>query len=88
MQTSTIDNAIKNFKNIFTQVLSNSEEALIVSDNGSVVIINKDDWESIQETLSLLKDKKSLRALLNGHKARDNNKKLKSKSVEKIFSDL
>ncbi|MEN8219457.1 MAG: hypothetical protein ABFS56_24510 [Pseudomonadota bacterium] len=47
------------------------DETLIVSDYGAVMMIDKEYWEEIQETLALLRDKKSLAALLEGHQLRD-----------------
>ena len=88
MQTVTINKAIKDFNVIFNNVINNSDEAVIISDVGSVVMIEKKEWESIQETMKLFKDKISLKSLLEGHKARDNNEKIDSKSFGKIFNDL
>lgn len=51
MQTLTISTAINDFNNIFNNVINNSDETFIVSDKGSVVIIDKNEWENIQETL-------------------------------------
>ena len=68
--------------------IKNVEEVVIVSDYGSVVVVDQNEWESIQETLRLLKDKRSLKALLESHKLRDENKKIKAKSVDEAFYDL
>ena len=70
MKTVTLNNAVTNLQNIITNTISNQEETIIVTDNGAVVMIDKQNWEGIIETLRLLKDKKSLKALLEGHQQR------------------
>jgi len=52
------------------------------------VIIEKNEWETIQETMKLFRDKISPKSLLDGHKTRDNNEKIDSKSIEEIFDVL
>lgn len=88
MKTVTLDTAVTNLQHIIADTLSNQEETIIVTNNGSVVMIDKQNWESIIETLRLLKDKKSLKALLEGHKQRLKKGKPKGKSVKKVFNDL
>jgi len=39
-----------------------------------------------QEILGLLADKRSLKALLDGHEARDNNTMSKTYTVEEVFN--
>lgn len=48
-------------------------------------MIPKDDYESMQETLRLLSDKKSLKALLDGHKDRDKQIPQKVYKIEDVF---
>ncbi len=88
MHAISIKNAIKDLPGIINQTIKNVDEVVIVSDYGSVVVIDQNEWESIQETLRLLKDKRSLKALLNSHKMRDKNKEIEAKSVEEAFYDL
>ena len=88
MHAVSVKNAMKDLPGLIDHTIKNVEEVLIVSDYGSVVIIDQKEWESIQETLRLLKDKRSLKALLESHKMRDENKKIKAKSVEEAFYDL
>ena len=88
MHAISVKNAMKDLPGLINQTIKNVEEVLIVSDYGSVVVIHQEEWESIQETLCLLKDKKSLKALLESHKMRDKNKKIEAKSVEEAFYDL
>ena len=51
-------------------------------------MLPQEDYESMQETLRLLMDKNSLRALLDGHNVREKGLIPKSYSVEDVFSDL
>ena len=88
MRTVTLDTAVTNLQHIIADTLSNQEETIIVTNNGSVVMIDKRNWEGIIETLRLLRYKKSLKALLEGHKQRLNKDKPKGKSVKEIFNDL
>ena len=67
--------------------LRNKEEILVKTGKGSVVIIDQGNWENIQETLLLLKDKKALNALLKGHKMRDSGIVGTGKSVDEVFID-
>lgn len=46
---------------------------------------NQDEWESIQETLRLLRDKKSLTALLDSHKMRDDGQEIDARTVKEAF---
>ena len=88
MRTVTLDTAVTDLQHIIADTLSNQEETIIVTNNGSVVMIDKQNWEGIVETLRLLRDKKSLKALLEGHKQRLNKGKQKGKSVKEVFNDL
>jgi len=88
MKTVTLNNAVTNLQNIITNTISNQEETIIVTDNGAVVMIDKQNWEGIIETLRLLKDKKSLKALLEGHQQRQKKGRPFGKNVKEVFDDL
>ena len=85
MHTVTLNNAMKDLPGLINHTIDNVDEVVIASDHGSVVVIGQNEWESIQETLLLLKDKRSLKALLESHKLRDGNKKVEAKTVEEAF---
>ncbi len=87
MQTLTLNNAKTNFKQLVNDTLINQEETLIVGEMGSVILMDYKNWQSIIETLNLLKDKTSLNALLEGHKHRNNNKEI-GKTINEVFYDL
>lgn len=88
MRTVTLHTATTNLQHLIADTLSNQEETVIVTDNGSVVMIDQQNWNGILETLKLLKDEKSLKALLEGHKDRLGRGKSKGKSVEEVFTDV
>jgi PHD/YefM family antitoxin component YafN of YafNO toxin-antitoxin module len=88
MQVVSINNALKDLPGLIDRTIQDVEELLIVSDQGAVVMVDQDEWESIQETLRLLQDKKSLKALLESHKLRDENREIEAKSPEEAFHDL
>ena len=88
MLSITLENANSNLQNMVYHALDSSEEITIASNRGAVVMIAQDDYNSMQETLRLLQDKKSLKALLHSHQLRDNGEAIKSYSVSEVFSDL
>jgi PHD/YefM family antitoxin component YafN of YafNO toxin-antitoxin module len=88
MTSFTVNQAMNNLNELIFGAIKNSDEILIVSDIGSVVVVDQKEWDSLQETLLLLRDKKALRSLLEGHKSRDENKPIDSKSIDEAFYDL
>ena len=64
MRTITLDQAIDNLESIIQKTISDHEETIIASKEGSVVVIDEGEWSNIKETLRLLSDKESLAALL------------------------
>ncbi|MBC8486249.1 MAG: hypothetical protein H8D45_09455 [Bacteroidetes bacterium] len=87
MKTITLDRAIANLPEIIATTINNQEETIIATENGAVVMIDQENWEGMIETLRLLNDKKSLSALLEGHKKRMENK-VKGKTTDQVFHDL
>jgi PHD/YefM family antitoxin component YafN of YafNO toxin-antitoxin module len=88
MISVNIEKASQSLAQLIYDTIKNCEETLIVSDTGSVVLIDQAEWENIQETLKLLHDEKSLKALIEGHKARDQDVRPDSVSIEDAFYDL
>ena len=75
----------------FQQIINYSletHEINIVTDNGAVIMIPQEEYEAIQETLRLLSDKQSLKALLEAHEARKNGELPKSYTIQDVFGDL
>jgi len=73
MKTITLEQANHDLLSHINYTLNTHDEVNIASSNGAIVMIAQDEYESMQETLRLLADKKSLKALLEGHDCRDNN---------------
>lgn len=88
MNAMTVTEASRNLPDVITKTIDNSDETIIVSDSGTVVMVAESYWESIQETLKLLQDKRSLKALLDGHRRREADQPVQAKTVEEAFSDL
>ncbi len=88
MKLVSIKDARKQFKEIIHRALKDNEEVMISSDQGNLILISQDDWEQMQESLKLLKDKTALKSLLEGHKTREMGKMVQGKTVSEVFSDL
>lgn len=88
MISVSLSNATKSLAQLIEKTVTDNEETLIVSEKGSVVMIDQEEWENIQETLNLLRDRKSLKALLDGHRTRDEGKEPPGVSVQEAFHDL
>ncbi|MDM8558078.1 hypothetical protein [Candidatus Parabeggiatoa sp. HSG14] len=88
MNALSLQEASTNLPYVIAETIKNSDETLIVSDEGAVIMIDKDYWEEIQETLCLLRDKKSLAALLDGHQQREQGLTPPGKTIDEVFNDL
>ena len=88
MHSITMEKARKELSSIIAMTVRNRDETVIVSEKGSVVLVEEGEWESIKETLNLLNDEKSLSALLTGQSLRESGKTPEGKSVEEVFSDV
>jgi len=88
MKTVTIEQANKDITSLVNYSLETHDEVTIATELGAVIVLPQDDYNSMQETLRLLMDKKSLSALLEGHQIREQGKEPNTKALEDIFSDL
>jgi len=88
MNAISINTAISNFSKIVTNTINNYDETLIVSDEGSVVLVAEEEWNSMVETIRLFRDKKSLNALFEGHASRKMRMKSNGKTIDQAFYDL
>jgi len=77
-----------NFSSIVDETLNTSDRVSLQTPNGVVVMMSQDDYRQMEATLALLKDPKSLKALLEGHQERQNNKVPESYTLEEVFGDL
>ena len=87
MQYYTLQQASADLDQVIARAVCEQEKAAIVSDNGTVFLISQEEFESMQETLRLLSDKRSLNALLEGHSRRETGQLIDSPSIE-LFHDL
>ena len=87
MQYYTLQQASADLDRVITRAVGEKEEAAIVSDNGTVFLIPQEEFESMQEILRLLSDKRSLNALLAGHSRRETGQPFDLPSIE-LFHDL
>jgi len=88
MQYYTLQQATADLDQVIARAVCEHEEAAIVSDNGTVFLVPQQEFESMRETLCLLSDQRSLKALLEGHSRHDMGLTLDSPSIEQIFHDL
>jgi PHD/YefM family antitoxin component YafN of YafNO toxin-antitoxin module len=88
MKTITFEQANKDLITHINYALKTHEEVNIASENGAIVMMPQEDYDSIMETVRLLGDKKSLKALLDAHAQRDKGIEPAAYSVEDVFSDI
>jgi len=88
MKTITLSQANQDLIGHINYSLRTHEEVNIASENGAIIMLPQEDYESIMETVRLLSDKKSLKALLDAHSLRDNGVEPVSYKVEDVFGDL
>ncbi len=88
MKTITLAQANQDLLKHINYSLKTHDEVNIASENGSIVMLPQEDYEAIMETMRLLSDKKSLKALLDAHIKRDQKEEIVSYRVEEVFSDL
>lgn len=79
MKATTLKNALHNLPQIIASTIQTEEETVIVTDEGSVVLVEQDNWNSMVETLRLLQDKRSLTSLLQSIEARKKGNRPKGK---------
>ena len=88
MHTIVIQQAMQTLPQLIQDTLDNAEETVIVSEAGAVVLVAQREWENMLETLRLLQDKTSLKALLDGHRTRDLGNIPDAVTVAEAFYDL
>jgi len=88
MQTVTLNTAIKDLPKLIASTIANNEETNIVTDEGEVVMIDRKNWESWNETLRLLNDTRSFKALMEVQQALKKGEKPTGKTVEEIINGL
>ncbi len=83
-----IQQATRTLPELVQKTIENCEETVIVTEKGAVVLIDQREWEQMLETVRLLKDKTSLKALLDGHRVRDEGMIPNGVSMSEAFYDL
>lgn len=68
MEYMSVSNARKNLYQIVDDVANNHEPTLIKGKRNTAVLVSIEDWENIQETLFVAKDKSLSKSLLQGMK--------------------
>ena len=84
----TVQEAHRTLPALVRSVIADSDEALIVSDDGVVVMVNQVYWNEMKETLLLLNDTVSLASLLEGQRLRASGVDVVGKSPEEVFTDV
>jgi len=88
MRTVTLDQAGADLKAIIQRAIRDKDETVIASIDGSVVVLDENEWSNIKETLRLLSDKQSLAALIESHAIRDRGEEPKGMKPEEAFKDV
>ena len=88
MQFYTLQQASIGLGEVIARAVQDHEEAAIVSDRGAVILVPQDEFDSMRESLRLLNDPRSLKALLAGHAQRDERRLSDLPTVEQVFDDL
>lgn len=88
MRTVTFNQANLDLGKFINYSLETKEEINIASENGAVVLLPQEDYESMLETLRVISDKKSLKALLESHSIRDKGDEPIAYSIGEVFGDL
>ena len=88
MRTITLDQAVDNLRKIIQRTIQDKDETVIASIDGSVVVLDENEWSNIKETIRLLSDKQSLAALIESHAIRDRGEEPKGMKPEEAFKDV
>jgi len=88
MQFYTLQQASADLGNLIASAVRDHEEAAIVSDLGSVILVPQEEFDAMRETLRLLMDRRSLNALILGQAQRETGRRLDFPAVEQVFHDL
>jgi antitoxin YefM len=87
MVAMSISEARQRLFELRAQVVEDHDQVILTHKNGNIVLISMAEWEAYQETSRLLKDKASLRALLQSFEVHDAGQR-KGKAPDEIFADL
>ncbi len=88
MNTITFDAASRDLKSVILKAVKDKDETIIATNEGSVVILDENEWSHMKETLRLLSDKDSLAALIGSHAIRDKGGRPEGIDPEEAFNDV
>ena len=88
MRTARISEYRSNLSNFHKSVLDNHEALRIVGGaRGDVVVIPASDYENLQETINILKDKATMNSLLE-NRIDYHNSSVQGQDIQEAFSDV
>ena len=88
MHTITFNQAAQDLKGVIKKTITDKDETIIATDDGSVVILDEGEWSHMKEPLRLLSDKDALTSLLESHAIRAKGKRPVGINFEKAFADV
>lgn len=88
MRSVTVAQGTAMLPDLCEAVVRDHEEVVLTGEDGNVVMVSEHDWEITRESLRVLRDPIALRALLAGHRIRDEGRKPEGKTAEEVFDDL
>jgi|GEM_PF-2631110 PHD/YefM family antitoxin component YafN of YafNO toxin-antitoxin module len=71
MQTINISEAFEKLSDLSKRVIFEHEQIILTHEQGNMVLISMDEWESYKETMRLLKDRSALKALVESFEKRE-----------------
>ena len=87
MQTVTLNTAKKDLQGLIALTIANNDVTYIVTDMGTGVLIGKEDWESLNETLQLLRDKEALASVMESFEYHKKGENPPHKTFKEIFGE-
>jgi prevent-host-death family protein len=87
MEAMSISEGRKRLFELRKRVVEDNDRVIMTHNQGNVVLISMDEWESYQETLRLLNDRSALKALVDSFAAHDA-AETPGKPIDEIFADL
>ncbi|MBF0203732.1 MAG: type II toxin-antitoxin system Phd/YefM family antitoxin [Desulfamplus sp.] len=76
MRALSISEGRKRLFELRDQVVTDHDQVILTHKNGNVVLISMEEWESYQETQRILKDKQTMKALIQSFEDHDAGTKL------------
>ncbi len=87
MNAISISEGRKQLFELREQVVEEQEQIILTHKQGNVVLISIDEWNAYQETARLLRDRETMRALLQSFDDHDADRDV-GKPINKVFVDI